>query len=215
MPAPARLHSDVQLIVEGNDHRNFFEATLEHLSITGIQIQNFGGVNELGDFLALLVKLPDFRGMVKRLGIVRDAETSAGGAFQSVQRSLGDVGLPVPKEPAVLAAPGHKKEPAVAVLVFPGGNRDGMLETLLCETFARTAVDRCIDSFFGCVEESANHIRRPHKARARAYLATTADPHVSVGVAGKRGHWDFDHDAFDGVRRFLTSLAQDRPAAQQ
>ena len=88
-----------------------------------------------------------------------------------------------------------------------------MLETLLCRTIAGTAVDRCIDSFFRCAGESGNPIHRPDKARARAYLATTPDPHLSVGVAAKRNRWNLDHDAFDGVRRFLMSLAQDRPAA--
>ena len=88
-----------------------------------------------------------------------------------------------------------------------------MLETLLCRTFAGTAVDRCIDGFFQCAEESGSSIHRPDKARARAYLATTRDPHLSVGVAAKAGHWEPDHAAFDGVRRFLRALAQVRPAA--
>ena len=44
-----------------------------------------------------------------------------------------------------------------------------------------------------------------------AYPATTPDPHVSVGVAAQKKHWNLDHEVFDGVRRFLKSL-EDRPA---
>ena len=88
-----------------------------------------------------------------------------------------------------------------------------MLETLLCKTFEGSAVDGCIDGFFRCADESGSPIHRRDKARARAYLTTKPHPHVSVGVAAQKGYWNFDHDAFDGVRRFLMSLAQDRPAA--
>lgn len=39
-----------------------------------------------------------------------------------------------------------------------------------------------------------------------AYLATTRDPHVSVGVAAKKGVWNFTHDAFNKIREFLSRL---------
>jgi hypothetical protein len=35
----------------------------------------------------------------------------------------------------------------------------------------------------------------------------------STQHAARKGYWNFDHEAFDGVRRFLRTLAQDRPAA--
>ena len=47
---------------------------------------------------------------------------------------------------------------------------------------------------------------RSEKARTCAYLATTRHPHVSVGVAAKKGVWDFEHDAFSNVREFLSRL---------
>ncbi len=68
------------------------------------------------------------------------------------------------------------------------------------------------DVFFECVEDLGVPISRPEKSRARAYLATTPDPEKSVGVAARLGHWNFDHDAFVGVRRFLGDLAAGRPA---
>ncbi len=88
MPELTEIKSEIQLLVEGNDQRNFFEAFIDHLSLENIQIQNFGGVRELRDFLDGLVSATGFRQIVQSLGIVRDAETSAGSAFQSVQSSL-------------------------------------------------------------------------------------------------------------------------------
>ena len=203
MPEIAEITSPIQLLVEGNDQRNFFEAFIEHLSLDNIQIQNFRGVSELRGFLLVLVNAPGFRETVKSVGIVRDAETSAQAAFQSVRSSLENAGLPVPNQPERRAG----SSPAVTVLILPGDNSPGMLETLLNETFANTPEEACINAFFECVEDSSGvPIQRPHKARAQAYLATKPEPHLSVGVAAKQSYWDLDHDVFSRVRQFLRAL---------
>ena len=202
---PVSIDDPVQLLVEGNDPRNFFEKFIAYLDLAGIQLQNFGGVNDLRGFLEGFVLAPGFA-RVRSIGIVRDAERRVGeGALPEAQ--------PSPAVSAFQSVQSSGTAPAVNVFILPGDGGDGMLETLLCRTIAGTAVDRCIDSFFRCAGESGNPIHRPDKARARTYLATTPDPHLSVGVAAKRNRWNLDHDAFDGVRRFLMSLAQDRPAA--
>ena len=65
------------------------------------------------------------------------------------KQKLG-AGLPVPARPGEPAG----AAPTVNVLVLPGNGAPGMLETLLCRTFADTAADRCIDDFFRCFEGS-------------------------------------------------------------
>ena len=83
----------------------------------------------------------------------------------------------------------------------------GMLETLICRSFAASGLDSCIDSFFECIQAELGYgPHRPEKARAHAYIATRRDPHVSVGVAAQRSYWDLDHAVFDGVGSFLRSL---------
>ena len=203
MAQPKEIKSRVQLLVEGNDQRNFFEAFIEHLSLADIQIQNFGGINDLRAFLLALINAPGFREIVQSVGIVRDAETSAQAAFQSVQSSLRNAGLPVPNQPERRAG----GSPAVTVLILPGNSRPGMLETLLNETFANTPEDACINAFFECVEAvPAVSINNPDKARAYAYLTTKPNPHHSVGMAAKQRYWDLDHPVFDRIRQFLAAL---------
>ena len=202
MPRAEEIKSEIQLLVEGNDQRNFFEAFIDHLSLKNIQIQNFGGVNELRNFLLAFVNMPNFQ-TVQSIGIVRDAEKSAKGALQSVQSSLKRAKLPEPKN----SAERTETSPAVAVLILPGDGRSGMLETLLCESFADTSVDRCIDDFFTCVENLPDvSIKNSDKARAHAYLTTKPDPHFSVGVAAKNDYWDLDHDIFGNIRDFLQRI---------
>lgn len=172
-------------------------------AIDNVQIQNFGGITQLRDFLEGLVGATGFRDVVKSIGIVRDAETSAAGAFQSVQSSLKNAALPVPNRPERR----RDTSPAVTVLILPGNNQQGMLETLLCESFADTPENDCIKAFFACVDALPNaSIKRPEKARAHAYLTTKSDPHLSVGVAAKQNYWDLDHPIFDRVRDFLKTL---------
>ena len=208
MPERKEIESAVQLLVEGNDQRNFFEAFISHLSITNVQIQNFGGVSQLRDFLEGLVSATGFRETVQSLGIVRDAETSAVGAFQSVQSSLSTAALPVPDSPAERT----DTSPAVTVLILPGDNRQGMLETLLCESFADDPVEDCINDFFKCVESLPDvSIERSDKARAHAYLTTKPNPHFSVGVAAKNDYWNLNHSVFSAVRDFLQMIAASTP----
>ena len=62
-----------------------------------------------------------------------------------------------------------------------------------------------------CAErDGESEIDRPEKAFAHAFLATRPDPHVSVGVAARKGYWDLDRPALEGVRSFLSGLAQAR-----
>lgn len=199
--APERIEHGIQLLVEGNDARNFFEALVAHMELAGVQVQNFGGVAELRSFLAAFVRAPDFSS-VRGIGIVRDAEQSADAAFRSVRDTLEHVRLPAPRRPDEATG----ENPSVRVLILPGNAQPGMLETLLCRTLAENPVTRCIDDFLQCAEESGQHVQRPDKARAHAWLATQPLPHVSVGVGALKGYWNLDHQVLDAVRRFLTAL---------
>ena len=207
MAKAIQIESAVQLLVEGNDPRNFFEAFIEHLSLADIQVQNFGGIYELRGFLRALVNAPGFQ-IVQSIGIVRDAETSAERAFQSVQSSLERAKLPMPDS----LAERTDTSPAVTVLILPGDNRQGMLETLLCESFADDPVEECIDDFFKCVGSLPDvSIERSDKARAHAYLTTKPNPHFSVGVAAKNDYWDLNHSVFSTIRGFLQTIAASAP----
>ena len=199
---PVEIKSPIQLLVEGNDGRNFFEAFRDRLQLSGMQIHDYGGVTDLSKFLSAFVGASRFRD-VRRIGIVRDAEQSADRAFQSVQSALRNVGLPVPDRPGIHDV---NDSPYTATLILPGEG-SGMLETVLAQSFAGTPVDSCIDTFFQCIESTTEEaMQRPDKARACAYLASTPDPHVSVGVAARKGYWNLDHEAFDSIRNFMQGL---------
>jgi len=197
------IESSVQLLVEGNDQRNFFEAFAIHLGIDNIQVQNFGGVNELSDFIGNLAAEDDFRYMVRSIGIVRDAELNAQSAFQSVQSSLRNAGLAAPAQPVAREG----ASPSVSVFILPDNRNAGMLETLLCQTFQGEPIDDCIGDFLSCARSAGGEgLRNPDKSRAHAFLSTMPRPEVSVGVAARRSYWNLDHPAFKEIRAFLRTL---------
>ena len=202
MPAPKPLSERVQLLVEGNDQLNFFEALARHLQVSGIQVQNFGGVSELRGFVIALARLRGFNTLTS-VGIVRDAETSAQGAFRSVQSSLRAARLPVPEALGTRVG----DSPAVSALLLPGDDRPGMLETLLCDTIEGSPEAACIDDFLECLGHLDDaRLRWADKRRARAFIATKPDPNLRVGEAAQRGYWDLDHPALEQVRRFVQAL---------
>ena len=198
-----QVESGIQLLVEGNDQRNFFEAFKRHLSLEDIQIRSYGGGPDLREYLKGFVRIDGFD-TVRSLGVVRDAESSAENTFRSVRGSLRDVGLTTPAHPALSSG----NNPTVNVLILPDNSRPGMLETLLCETFAGTPRDDCIEAFFNCISTiDVDAVKRPDKARAWAYLTTQPEPHHSVGFATMKGYWgDLDQQVFNGIRSFLSSL---------
>ena len=76
MAQPTTIDKEIQLLVGGNDQWNFFEAFMTHLSISDVQIWNFGGVKDLREFLSAFATESNFP-MVRSIGIVRDAEGPA------------------------------------------------------------------------------------------------------------------------------------------
>ncbi len=207
MPQDISIEAQVQILVEGNDDRNFFRAFANHCRIDGFQIQSFGGAPGLGRFLRTFAGRPGFDS-VTALAIVRDADDNAASAFRSVRSALARAGLPEPAQPGELAA----GPPAVAVWIMPDGASPGMLETLLWRSVADDPAAPCVAEFLDCADRAGaptagSDEARADKARAHAFVATRPRPEVSVGVAALEGYWDFDRPDFGGLRAFLETVA--------
>ena len=72
--APKGIEQEIQLLVEGNDERNFFEAFIEHLRLRGVRVQVLDGKDRLLESLVTLAEATAFR-TVKSVGVVRDVDT--------------------------------------------------------------------------------------------------------------------------------------------
>ena len=54
MPRPKAIAEPKQLLVEGRSPELFCSALLAHINLTGIQLQDYGGITELHGFLKAL-----------------------------------------------------------------------------------------------------------------------------------------------------------------
>ena len=198
------------LVVEGNDDRNFFQALVAHLSVDDVSVRPYGGTGELKRYLRTLVAATGFD-KLRSLGIVRDANGCAKSAFQSVQSGLRNADLPVPPEVAQRCeatdpVTNGQKPLTVSVFVLPDCENPGSLETLLYQTLD-SEIDRCINEFLKCASDvDGDQPKNEDKARVFAYLATREEPRHSVGVAARRGVWDFDHPALKDLIAFVRGL---------
>jgi hypothetical protein len=196
--APQPVALEKMLLVEGETPAHFFEGFAKHLGLADlIEIRSYGGIAELGTFLKTLASTTEFRAMVKSLGIVRDAETDANGARQSVNAAVAGANLP-----------GHITP---SIFILPNNSSKGMIETLCLRSVESTPLYQCVKDFIKCAEGAGATLSDADdpdrdKARLQVYLAATVKPQMMPGLAAYRGVYRFDDTTFEALRQFLRSL---------
>ena len=208
MPDLRRIEKPKQLLVEGRDAEEFFEALLRDMnSLEEIQIQNFGGINELPSFLRSIQIAPGPDGTlvsdIVSMGIIRDAEGPPEDAFKSVCSALSNTGLDTPNQPEIFDG----NSPRVGVLILPDAVTKGMLEDLCLRSVEGHPAMQCIDEYFDCLESQTDSMpRNISKAKVQAFLASMPEQVLHLGLAAHKGYWPWDNSAFDHIKRFLSSL---------
>lgn len=195
-PPPVPVSLSKVLLVEGSTPTHFFEALLVHLGLNEqVEVRDFGGAQELRAFVRTLASTSEFRRLVDSLGVVRDAETDAKAARQSVDDALAATGLPEGVQ--------------TSVFILPDNKRPGMIETLCVESVRQDPVFGCVEDFFKCVRKQGVDLPggpRDAKHHAQAFLATRKCVQLFPGLAAYRGYWPWGSPAFDGLKDFLKAL---------
>lgn len=207
MSKAAEIDTIKQLIVEGPDDRIVFDAMLNDLSISQVQVQEYKGKDKLGPFLKAFAKVSGFSNVVS-LGIVRDADVDGAAAFQSVCDLLRNAGL---HAPSAATAMDISNSLSVGVLIMPPNQSSGALETVLHESVQTDSIVHCADEFINCVDkESSQTLRHRDKGWVQAYVAgqgmQLADFVRLPGEGAHKGLWDFTSPAFTPVVQFLRGL---------
>lgn len=204
MPKPKNIQHSKQLLVEGRDAEAFFYPFLESMKVSGIQIQNYGGIRELPSFLKQFVLSPQYKGLpVTSIGIIRDAEQNPQDAFKSVCGTLEKVGLRIPSTPLVPT----KKSPKVCVYILPDEKSSGMIETLLLRAVSGDPAFGCVDEYLECVVQATGVEPKPRdKARFLTFLASKPDIKPLTGFAARAGYLNFSSSTYDRLKEFILSL---------
>jgi hypothetical protein len=201
------------LLGEGIDEVYFFNALLDHLGITDVQVDQYDGKTRIAAGLKAIKDRSGFINQVVSLGVTRDADyaddpaddaAAAQRAFQSVSGALAYATLPVPLAPMVKAA----GRPEISVFILPDNQKPGMLEDL-CIASTNAPDIYCITEYFDCVELETHRVqvrRNVAKSRVHAWLATQSEPDKQLGQAALAGYWDWNNPAFDLIKQFVQQL---------
>ena len=197
------FHSHL-LLVEGKDDEGFFQAFLNQLGLTNIQVLPIAGKTKTRENLKALVVSPGFSDIVTLI-IARDADENPTGAFQSVQDSLKAVGLPAPARPFEL----FSAEPQVMLMILPEEGKAGALEDLCLGSVKDDAILHCVEQHFECLkEQNVPSPRNPAKAKVQVFLGSKEQSGKSLGVAAQAGYWPMDSDAFAQIRKSLREIGE-------
>jgi len=199
---PKEISFNKQLLVEGFDIEVFFKAIIEKMKLDGIQLQNYGGKDELKFFLPAFISAPGFKTNVLSMGIIRDADSDPGAAFKSVCTILGKAKLSVPKKAEIISG----SDPRIGVFILPNSKSKGMLETICLDAVKDDPAMECVDDYFKCLKGKRLVPGNIYKAKTQAFLSSRKKPGLLIGQAAWKGYWNFDSIVFDGVKRFLSSL---------
>ena len=213
MPADAtsgrhstRIRSDRLLLVEGRDEVNLFDALMKHCldAESKVQVIDAGGKDRFPRNLKALYTAAQARPSLRSIGVVRDADDDAAGAFRSVCDHIRNVGY----EPPAVHGEFSDAAPSIGVFIVPNGVEPGAIETLCRRSKESDEVAKCVDEYLNCLDgNEAMQSTNEDKSFAHAYLAAMGDPVARVGEGAKQGVWDFESAAFGELTEFVRELA--------
>lgn len=203
---PPKIEKEKLLIVEGDDENRIFQKIFKELEITALQVIPHGGKNALPRYLNnVFIKDPMFiKGEISSVGIIRDANSNANAAFESVCSALENSGLDKPLRENEKTG----GNPAISVLILPGGSKTGSLEDVFIDSISNLPIFECVEKYFNCVKEMQGDIpKQISKAKVHAYLASIVnDPDKRFGESVEAGIWDLNNPAFNLLREFINQL---------
>jgi hypothetical protein len=189
------IQRDNLLLVEGTDAKLFFMYLLKFHNIQNIDVHDYHGIKDLTSYIRTLQKIDNYN-IVKSILVVRDAETSAASAVQSVNSSLKATGIIADDIPPFKIINNPIK---TGLMLFPGIDdannliESGTLEELCLKIFKEQNVITKTDAYIAKFQKDETEFVRPHKNKLHAALSFT-DKYVGlkIGETAKAHGFDFD-----------------------
>ncbi len=197
------VEGEALLLVEGADDARFFNAFLRQLNLCQVQIASVNGVNNFALFLKNTLVTARGYPNLRRLALVRDADSDAQAAYQSLRSALGGAGLPVPPAPFQVSATG---QPYISLAILPDGKSCGNLEDLCLRSIGDASALQCVDTYVACRNPGGISAGALSKAKLHTYLAVAEEPGRRLGEAADAGVWNWNSPALQHLAAFLSQL---------
>ena len=206
MSKPEPITQKKLLLAEGRDAELFLVWAGRHFRPErDFQVMNFGGIKELTNFLKLLANDESYDDNVETIVVARDAEMDAKAAIDSIQNSMKQADMPVPKKPFEYTQESSLK---TAFMIFPGPEyQSGRLEDLCLLTVENDPLLECVDDYLECAKAKGEQLPRIHKSKLHCFLAGKKDyAGLPIGLASCEKAWDIDHLALEPFKRIIQEM---------
>ena len=204
------------LLCEGRDEKEFLIAYLNNYLIPlnqmfeDIQIIDFKGINQLTKKLRALKATENFD-TVKGIAVIRDAETDAAGAQQSIISSLRSCGI----SSSLFSSNPYYLFPYKDI---DGHWQNGTLEDL-CIDIVADDIDNevsashllpCCNDFLETIKAvRGSEFPRRHKNLLHTYFsATNKFVDLKIGEAAKAGAFNWENQKLNGLKEFLLTIVE-------
>jgi hypothetical protein len=208
MPKCSSGHITLKKIiaVEGIDECNFFDALLQYMKISDVDIRDVVGKTEFKNKLPALKATPGFfnvdgSSFVTHLAVIRDQ--NGDDAFESVANILIQQGFTPPEKHGLFS----NTNPKIGIFIMPGKKIQGtMLEDLCLKTVEDRPAMKCVNQFVSCASGLTPPPKNISKLKAQAFLAAQPDIVNAVGLGAQRNYWNFDSPSLAELKQFLSNL---------
>ena len=190
------------ILTEGKDDKYFIKKFLEYEKIEEVQVISLGGESKIKLTFPLFFTRGDFD-IIKKLAIIRDADTNSDDKFKSTIYHIKNNGL---TPPGSLNSFSNKKPNIGVFIITKVGLKNGMLEDLCLETVKDSEAMKCVEKFFGCVNKLPDKPKNPSKSKCQAYSATLPISYPNIGIAAKNSVWSFENKGLNELRTFLQNF---------
>lgn len=195
------------LLCEGVDEKYFLQWYITHYLIkldsnfNKIQIVDFGGIKELKTKLKIISGQENFD-KIKRIAVIRDAETNWEAALDSVRDSIISSGID------------FDLFSSYSVYLLPGKDDDnwtnGTLEDLCVQLLDN---DKCLEisrNYLNSIAENRGcEFKRRHKNLLHAYLSGTDEfVGMKIGEAARANAFNWRSAQLDDLKEFLYKLIE-------
>jgi hypothetical protein len=203
---PESINRPCVIAVEGDDCKRVVRAMLRHLQRDAV-VRDLKSQSEIRSGLLALATDPGFVHNARSLAVIIDAEANIVAAIDKAKGAIAQLqDWPHPTKHGVIRShPSNLRR--AGFFVLPDGKSNGNLEDLVWRSVADNPMAPCIQDFQECIHE--NGLPLPSnlsKFRVQSFIAGHPSDFRLIGEAADGGVWPFDHDAFDGLRKFLSGL---------
>ena len=208
------LEKPFVILCEGTDDKNFLDCYFSYLRDNSdprfkdnIQVNRFDGAEKLSDSLATMKNTEGYEN-VKRILVIRDADTNINAAIRKVESAFRHNALPVP---TVCNQWAGDTPPNTAYTLMPAcdvSSKTGALEDLCWDILIRDdliSFKHDVQSFIDEIKSKYNSRgSHEHKSRIHTYFSVNKEfVSMKIGEAARAGAFNWEHEKLEPLKKLI------------